>query len=111
MVKKRIALLFGGPGAEREVSIASARCVERYLKKMGYEVIEIDFLPQKIFTQISQAKPDIVFNCLHGTYGEDGAVQGVLENLAIPYTHSNMRSSAIAINKKLVKLIDVNMKR
>ncbi len=101
---KKIVLLGGGMSAEREVSLTSTKCVKDYLQKIGYEIVEVDLsneLPQKLIA----LKPDLVFNCLHGTYGEDGAVQGLLEILGIPYTHSGVKASAIAMNKTLTKYI------
>lgn len=100
--KKKIVLLAGGLSAEREVSFTSARCVAEYLKNMGHEVIEADITPD-LANILLETKPDLVFNCLHGTYGEDGAVQGLLEIIGIPYTHSGLRAGAIAMNKILTK--------
>lgn len=101
-MSKRIALLLGGRSSEREVSFMSGRSISAALKRLGHDVVEID--PQYDFVeQIKGAKPDLVYNALHGTYGEDGAIPGILEYLGIPYTHSGVMSSAIAMDKSMTK--------
>ncbi len=103
-IRKKIALLAGGLSAEKDVSLISSGCVIRYLRNMGHEVVEVDLSPN-LAKRLIKIKPDIVFNCLHGTYGEDGAVQGLLEIIGIPYTHSGVKASAVAMNKTLTKYI------
>ncbi len=101
---KHIAVLMGGWNSEREVSLRSGEAVFAALNKLGYKATKIDF-SRKIFTQLQEVKPDIVFNALHGKYGEDGRVQGVLDILQIPYTHSGIVASAICMDKVLTRKI------
>jgi D-alanine-D-alanine ligase len=101
-MSKRIVVLAGGMSSEREVSFSSAKCVEEALKQLGYQVIIVD--PQRdAAAQILAAKPDVVYNSLHGTYGEDGAIPGLLEVMGIPYTHSGVLASSLAFNKLKTK--------
>lgn len=104
MKNKKIAVLFGGWNSEREVSLRSGEAVSEALKKLGYNVSKIDF-SRDIFNQINDSKPDVIFNALHGQYGEDGRVQGVLDILKIPYTHSGIVASAICMDKVLTRKI------
>jgi D-alanine-D-alanine ligase len=100
----RIALLYGGPSAEREVSLSSGKAVEDALRALGHEVSAIDAgadLPEKL----KEAAPDAVFNALHGRWGEDGCVQGICEWLKLPYTHSGVLASALAMDKPAAKRI------
>ena len=98
----RVAVLMGGTSAEREVSLSSGRgCVEA-LTVAGFEVIEID-AGADLPAQLAAAKPDVVFNALHGRWGEDGCVQGLLEWLRLPYTHSGVLASALAMDKSRSK--------
>lgn len=102
--KQCIALLAGGISAEREISLISAQSVAEGLKQLGYNVVLVD--PANPFIErLQQLKPDVVFNCLHGTYGEDGIICGVLEMLKLPYTHSGVTASAVGMNKTLTKQI------
>ncbi len=101
---KKIAVLLGGWNSEREVSLRSGEAVFEALKKLGYDASKIDF-SRNIFDQINEAKPDIIFNALHGQYGEDGRVQGVLDILKIPYTHSGIVASAICMDKVLTRKV------
>ncbi len=98
----RITVLKGGPSAEREVSLASVREVAEALRQQGYEVTELDAGPA-LADDLLASKPDAVFNGLHGRWGEDGCVQGVLEWLQIPYTHSGVQASANAMDKERTK--------
>ncbi|MFN5381709.1 MAG: D-alanine--D-alanine ligase [Alphaproteobacteria bacterium] len=101
-MSKRVALLLGGRSSERDVSLMSGRAISKALKRLGHDVVEID--PQDDFIdQIKAAKPDVVYNALHGTYGEDGAIPGILEYFGIPYTHSGIMPSAIAMDKAMTK--------
>ncbi len=93
-----VVVLFGGLSAEREVSIMSGNVVCDVLKNMHYRVTPID-MGIDIATVLQEIKPDLVFNALHGTFGEDGCIQGLLEILGIPYTHSGVLASAIALDK------------
>ncbi|APX90565.1 D-alanine--D-alanine ligase [Brevirhabdus pacifica] len=93
-----MAVVMGGSSAERDVSLSSGRECAKALKEAGYRVEVIDAGPDLV-EQLRAAKPDVVFNALHGRWGEDGCVQGVLEWLRIPYTHSGVLSSALAMDK------------
>ncbi len=94
----KVAMLMGGPSAEREVSLSTGRECARALRGEGYEVVEVDAGPDLV-TQLQEIKPDVVFNALHGRWGEDGCVQGLLEWLRLPYTHSGVLASALAMDK------------
>ena len=99
--KKRVAVLMGGFSAEREVSISSAEGAIKALESLGcYDVRPIDVTRDisKLIQDLTP-KPDVVVNILHGRWGEDGCVQGFLEMMDIPYTHSGVLASAIAMNK------------
>ena len=96
--KQHIALIYGGMSAEREVSKSSAKGIEKTLVEMGYQVTAID-MGADIAQVLAQIKPDVVFNALHGTYGEDGCLPGLLNIMRIPYTHSGVLSSALAFDK------------
>lgn len=105
MVKK-VLILKGGLSAEREVSLVSADGVEQALRKLGYEVMAHDWkTPDALLKVIKEFKPDVVFNALHGNWGEDGEIQGFLDVLQIPYTHSGLRASLLGMDKSLTKII------
>lgn len=94
----------GGPSAEREVSLVSGRECAQGLRDAGYDVTEIDAgddLPERL----RACAPDVVFNALHGRWGEDGCVQGILEWMHIPYTHSGVMASAVAMDKERAKAV------
>jgi D-alanine-D-alanine ligase len=102
----RVAVLMGGLSAEREVSLVSGRECAVALRAAGYEVVEVDCgldLP----VRLAEIKPDVCFNALHGRWGEDGCVQGILEWLRIPYTHSGVLASALAMDKAKTKEVYV----
>ena len=99
-----VAVLMGGLSAEREVSLASGEAVSAALKACGYEVTEID-VDRGVAQRLAEVKPDVAFNALHGRYGEDGCIQGVLEMLNIPYTHSGVLASALAMDKQKSKAL------
>lgn len=99
-----IVVLMGGPSAEREVSLSSGRECAIALRGEGYEVIELD-AGADLVERLKELKPDVVFNALHGRWGEDGCVQGVLEWLRIPYTHSGVLASALAMDKQRTKTV------
>ena len=98
----RVTVLKGGPSAEREVSLASAAEVCKALRAEGYEVTEVDAGPDLV-ADLRASNPDVVYNSLHGRWGEDGCVQGLLEWLQIPYTHSGVFASALAMDKEKSK--------
>jgi D-alanine-D-alanine ligase len=92
----------GGPSAEREVSLSSGRECAAALRAEGYDVVEVDAGPD-LAQRLSEIAPDVAFNALHGRWGEDGCVQGMLEWLRIPYTHSGVLASALAMDKQKSK--------
>ncbi|MFC7704039.1 D-alanine--D-alanine ligase [Plastorhodobacter daqingensis] len=94
----KVAVLMGGPSAEREVSLSSGRECAAALRDAGYIVTELDAGPD-LPARLKEISPDVVFNALHGRWGEDGCVQGLLEWLRIPYTHSGVLASALAMDK------------
>ncbi len=103
-MSKHVAVLMGGWSAEREVSLTSGRAVAEALRETAYRVTEIDAgrdVGQVLATL--EPRPDVVFNALHGRYGEDGWIQGVLNVLDLPYTHSGLLASALAMNKPIAK--------
>lgn len=103
---KKVLLLYGGFSAEREVSITSKNDIFQALKSEGYEVIEHDLTDAWSLLDILRTeKPDVVYNGLYGNWGEDGEIQGMLDVLQIPYTHSGLQASAIGMDKHLCKLI------
>lgn len=100
--RNHVAVLKGGLSAEREISLRSGAAVAEALRGEGYTVTEID-VGRDIATVLAEVKPEACFNALHGEYGEDGCIQGVLEMLEIPYTHSGVLASAIAMHKERAK--------
>jgi D-alanine-D-alanine ligase len=99
-----IAVLMGGWSAEREVSLTSGAGVADALESLGHRVTRID-MDRDVAFRLYEAKPDLVFNALHGTPGEDGAVQGMLDLMGLRYTHSGLATSVIAIDKQLTKSV------
>ena len=104
----RVAVLYGGISAEREVSLTSGTKVIAALREAGFDVhpIEVGDDLGAVIAALTP-KPDAVFNALHGRFGEDGAIQGVLDLLGIPYTHSGVRASAVAMDKAAAKALFV----
>lgn len=104
---KKIAVVMGGISSEREISIQSGNGVLNALLSAGYQAVPIELNDdiEAFITTLKKEKPDVVFNALHGKYGEDGCIQGVLNLMQIPYTHSGVLASAIAMNKMLTKKI------
>jgi D-alanine-D-alanine ligase len=101
----KIVVLMGGWSSEREVSLTSGRGVAAALRERGWSnVAELD-MDHDVAQRLSELKPDVVFNALHGTPGEDGTVQGMMDLMEIRYTHSGLTTSAIAIDKELTKLV------
>ena len=98
----RVAVLMGGPSAERDVSMVSGRECAAALREEGFEVVEIDAGPD-LCARLDAARPGVVFNALHGRWGEDGCVQGLLEWKRLPYTHSGVLASALAMDKVRAK--------
>src|SRR5690606_26024276 len=103
---KRVVVLMGGASAERQVSLTSGAECARGLAAAGYEVETVD-VGRDVAALVAalQPRPDVVFNALHGRFGEDGLIQGVLELMGIPYTHSGVLASALAMDKAMAKRI------
>ncbi|MGH6941891.1 D-alanine--D-alanine ligase [Hypericibacter sp.] len=103
---KRVAVLMGGPSAEREVSLVSGKACAEALRAEGYDVTTVD-VGRDVSALIAalEPRPDTVFNALHGRWGEDGCVQGVLDLMGIPYTHSGLLASALAMDKPMAKRV------
>jgi len=106
-MSKTVAVLMGGWSSEREVSLVSGEGCAKALEEQGYNVARIDVKRdlKELLANIEKAKPDVIFNALHGTWGEDGCIQGVLEVIGIPYTHSGPLASALAMDKNKAKEI------
>ncbi|AQS42002.1 MAG: D-alanine--D-alanine ligase [Candidatus Tokpelaia hoelldobleri] len=104
MVGKHIAVLMGGLSSERPVSLSSGQACADALEEQGYRVSRVD-AGRDVASRLAELKPDVAFNALHGPYGEDGTIQGILEYLQIPYTHSGVCASALAMDKGLAKTI------
>jgi D-alanine-D-alanine ligase len=101
-MSKHVAVLMGGWSAEREVSLRSGKACAEAATRLGYRVTRID-VGRDIATVLSTVKPDVALNVLHGRPGEDGTLQGILEILAIPYSHSGVMASAVAMQKDVAK--------
>jgi D-alanine-D-alanine ligase len=99
-----IAVLMGGWSAEREVSLSSGEGVAKALESRGHRVTRID-MDRNLAIALDSLRPDVVFNALHGTPGEDGTVQGLLDLMGVRYTHSGLETSVIAIDKELTKMV------
>ncbi len=99
-----VAVLMGGWSAEREVSLRSGNACADALESAGYRVTRID-ADRDLAEQLKRVKPEVCFNALHGRWGEDGCVQGLLELLGIPYTHSGVLASALAMHKERAKQV------
>jgi D-alanine-D-alanine ligase len=105
-MSRRVAVLMGGWSSEREVSLSSGRGCAAALGRLGYDVTTIDVSHDAAaLVKALTPKPDVVFNALHGRFGEDGRIQGLLDLLALPYTHSGVLASALAMDKPLAKQV------
>ena len=102
--EKHIAVLMGGLSSEREVSLRSGEACATALEREGYCVSRVD-VGRDVAARLTELRPDICFNALHGRYGEDGCIQGLLETMAIPYTHSGVLASALAMHKERAKAV------
>jgi D-alanine-D-alanine ligase len=100
---KHVAVLMGGLSNEREVSLRSGQGCADALERAGYRVSRVD-VGHDVASVLTALKPDVAFNALHGRFGEDGLIQGVLEYLEIPYTHSGVLASALAMDKHQAKI-------
>ncbi len=103
-MSKHVAVLMGGWSAEREISLRSGKACGEALARLGYRVTRID-VGRDIAAVLATVKPDVALNVLHGRPGEDGTLQGILEVLAIPYTHSGVMASAVAMQKEIAKTL------
>jgi D-alanine-D-alanine ligase len=101
-MKKHVAVLMGGISAERDVSLNSGAACAKALAEQGFQVTQVD-VDRNVGQVLADLRPDVAFNALHGPFGEDGIIQGVLEMLGIPYTHSGVLASALAMRKDLAK--------
>jgi D-alanine-D-alanine ligase len=101
---RHVAVLLGGLSPEREVSLVSGEACAQALERCGAQVSRVD-AGRDLAQRLAELKPDVAFNALHGAWGEDGCVQGVLETLAIPYTHSGVLASALAMDKAKSKAV------
>lgn len=101
---KRVAVIYGGWSSERPVSLSSGRQMAEAARKAGYDVTEID-ATRELARQLAEANPDVVLNGLHGPWGEDGCVQGLLEIMGLPYSHSGVLASALAMDKLKSKAV------
>ena len=97
-----IAVLMGGWSSEREISLRSGEACAAALESQGFKVTRVD-VGRDVASRLSELRPDICFNALHGRFGEDGCIQGLLEVLGIPYTHSGVLASALAMHKERAK--------
>lgn len=104
MSGKHVAVLMGGFSSERPVSLASGKACADALEAEGYRVTRID-VERNVAAVLAELRPDVVFNALHGPFGEDGTIQGILEYLEIPYTHSGVLASALAMDKGQAKIV------
>lgn len=103
-MKKHVAVLMGGWAAERPVSLKSGAACANGLRERGYRVTEVD-VTRDLPAMLAALKPDVCFNALHGPWGEDGTVQGLLEIMGIPYTHSGVLASSLAMQKDRAKVV------
>ncbi|QGM98304.1 D-alanine--D-alanine ligase [Methylocystis parvus] len=101
---KHVAVLMGGLSAEREISLRSGTACAKALEEQGYRVTPVD-VGHDVASVLAPLKPDVAFNALHGRFGEDGCMQGVLEMLRIPYTHSGVLASSVAMKKDVAKVV------
>lgn len=99
----KVAVVMGGPSKEREVSFNTGNAILAALQEKGYDAVAVDLDPKRIGQQLVECQADVVFNAVHGLYGEDGRLQGALEMLGIPYTGSRVLSSALAMDKVYTK--------
>ncbi|WP_019171499.1 D-alanine--D-alanine ligase [Pseudaminobacter salicylatoxidans] len=104
MAAKHVAVLMGGFSSERPVSLSSGKACAEALEQAGYRVTRVD-VDRNVSSVLAGLKPDVAFNALHGPFGEDGTIQGILEYLEIPYTHSGVLASALAMNKEKAKKV------
>ena len=111
-MKKKIAVLMGGISSEKEVSLKTGTFVSKALNELGYKVkkIKVSSNTKSLSLSLKKFKPNIVFNALHGTFGEDGSVQKILKNLKFSYTHSKIQASKISMDKNKSKILFKKLK-
>ena len=102
--QKHVAVLMGGLSNEREISLRSGAACAKALEEVGYQVTKVD-VGQDVAQRLAAINPDVCFNALHGRFGEDGCIQGVLETMGLPYTHSGVLASALAMHKERAKAV------
>ncbi|MFZ2099611.1 MAG: D-alanine--D-alanine ligase [Oricola sp.] len=102
--RKHVAVLMGGISSERPVSLMSGKACADELERCGYRVTRID-VDHDVALQLADVRPDVAFNALHGPFGEDGKIQGILEYMRIPYTHSGVLSAAVTMDKEMAKRV------
>jgi len=100
-----VAVLMGGWSAERQVSLSTGEACSKALQRAGFKVVPIDVTRERVVNVLQDLKPDVAFNALHGKWGEDGCCSAVLETLQIPYTHSGVLASSLAMHKEKSKAI------
>ena len=105
-MRRHVAVLMGGWSAEREVSLVSGQAAIEALRARGWRVSAID-VGRDLPAVLAEVRPDVIYNALHGRFGEDGTVQGLLEIMGIPYSHSGVLASALAMNKAMTKRLCV----
>src|SRR5262249_24179696 len=103
-IQTHVVVLMGGWSSERETSLRSGEACAKALEGQGYRVTRLD-VGRDVATELTELRPDVCFNALHGRFGEDGCIQGVLETLGIPYTHSGVLASALAMHKERAKAV------
>jgi D-alanine-D-alanine ligase len=108
-MKNKVVVLMGGVSGERKISFLTGKACYKALRRKGYNVIKID-LKNFIIEKLKKIKPKVVFNALHGRFGEDGLIQCMLENLKLPYTHSGVNASNLAMDKEMSKKIFLKKK-
>ena len=102
--QKHVAVLMGGLSNEREISLRSGAACAEALEEVGYQVTKVD-VGHDVAQRLAAINPDVCFNALHGRFGEDGCIQGVLETMGLPYTHSGVLASALAMHKERAKAV------
>ena len=95
---KKVMLIYGGISSEREISIISSKEIAKSLVNLGYDLVKID-ANKSLKHEIEKHLPDVIFNALHGTWGEDGEVQKIIEEAGVPYTNSGIEASSLAMDK------------
>ena len=98
-----VAVVLGGPSSEAEVSRRTGAAIAEALREKGYNAVELELVPEKLVEQLREIDAKVVFNAVHGMYGEDGRLQSILEAIKMPYTGSGVLASAVAMDKNATK--------